>query len=154
MIWICWYMSWNCYHKFVFQYKMLKQVLWNFRRDKRILRNILTCCFWPVSVPDCGWQASSVDRMGRPHHGPVDPWGRPTCTEPCTSGRHSGAVDRTREPCSLDLGVDRHGRPEQRVCSLYLGGRPKWPNGHIYDRWRSTGTVDRKPVKLTALPNG
>ena len=50
-------------------------------------------------------------------------------------------VDRTRELCSLYLG----GRP---------GGRPDFPNGHISDRWRSTGPIDRKPVRLPDQPNG
>ena len=69
-----------------------------------------------------------------------------------TQGRVGRPVDRTREPCSLYLG----GRPGRSTgsesCSLYLGGRqggrPDFPNGHIFDRWRSTGPVDRRPVRL------
>ena len=93
---ICWYMSWNFYHKFVFQYKMLKQVLWNFRKDKRIFIKYFYPGFWPRLC-----LTGQVGRPGgRPHQGPVDravdrraqscarlaaqwssrPGGRPTCT--------------------------------------------------------------------------
>ena len=71
---------------------------------------------------------------------------------------HSGPVgrpvDRTRELCSLYLDGRPGGRPDQRACSLYLGGRPggrpDCPNGHKYDRWRSTASLSGYQISLTA----
>ena len=131
MIQYNWYLSWNIYHKFALQYKILKQVLWNFRRDKRFLEIFLTC----FSDPELCWQACrSTGRLTDVHRLVHVCW---------HSGPVGRAADRIREPCSLYLGGRPSGRPDQRVCSLYLGGRPcgrpSCPNGHISDRWRSAG---------------
>ena len=117
-------LSWNFYHKFAFQYKMLKEFYRVFRRDKRSFKNIFTCCFWPRT----GWQARSVDRSvdrtkGRSTvrstdvHRAVHVW------------QHSGPVDRqvdrTREQCSLFFSVDRAvDRQLPTIKIRPLDGRP------------------------------
>ena len=62
---------------------------------------------------------------------PVDRSGRPTCT--------------SVQVCTL---ADRPGRPGSVQYSLFVavdpGGRPTSLNGQKYDRWRSTGPVDRQ----------
>ena len=81
---------------------------------------------------------------GRPYQGPVDP-----------------AVDRRAQPCArlaAQWAGRPTGRPDQRAL-LSVSGRSAvrstgCPNGHNYDRWRSTGPVDRKPVRLPDQPNG
>ena len=138
MNWYDWYMSWNFYHKFVFPYKMIKLFLVIFRSVKRFLENILTC----FSDPDC-CSRLQPSRLGpltsRLGEESVDRAGRPTCTNLCTFGG-TGTVDR-------------YGRPGHLQCSLFVSvdraGRPQLPNGHISDRWRSTGPVNRR---LSELP--
>ena len=50
------------------------------------------------------------------------------------------------------------GRPSGSTGSessaLCLFGSTGPVDGHISDRWRSTGPVDRQPVRLPAQPNG
>ena len=125
----------------------VKTIFRRFLQDlKEFFRNMFNC----FSDPDCGWQARSVDRA-------VDRTkGRSTdvhnlCARLSDTGPVDRAVDRTREPCSLYLGS----LPEQRACSLYLGGRPggqpDFPNGHIFDRWRSTASLSGWQISLTAI---
>ena len=103
--------------------------------------------FWPRTVADRPGRStvrSTKPRAGRSLrstdvHNLVHVWQTQGRSAGRSTGRSTGpesfalciwavdrAVDRTKEPCSLYLG----GRP---------GGRPDCPNGHIYDRWRSTG---------------
>ena len=63
-----------------------------------------------------------------------------------TQSRSTESVDRRTQACTRWPGTwagRPGGRPDQRallsVSGGRLGGRPGWPNGHIYDRWRSTG---------------
>ena len=117
---------------------MLKLFLGIFRRDKSIFKIIFTL------VSDPGqWLTGQVGRPhGRPNQGPVDravDRRAQPCARLADTGPVDRLVDRTWEPCSLYLGGRPAGRSELRVCSLYLGGRPGLPNGHIFDRWRSTG---------------
>ena len=135
MVSFAWYLSWNVYNKFIYQCKMIKLFLGIFRRDKRIFRNNFNPSFWPRTVTDrpgrpTAW--STEPRASRPNQGPVDP-----------------AVDRRAQPCArlADTWAGRPvGRRTRELCSLYLGGRPDCPNGHIYDRWRST---DRSTASLS-----
>ena len=103
-----------------------KTIFGIFRKDKSIFKNIFNMCFCPRTVTD------------RP--------GRPTARVDRTKGRSTVTVDRRAQPCArlADTGpADRAVDRTRELCSLYLGGRPGdrqvWPNGHIYDRWRSTG---------------
>ena len=104
------------------------------------IKEFLKIYFYPVSDPDCGWQARSVDRTkGRSTvrstdvHSLVHVWQ--------THGPVDRSVDRTRELCSLYLG----GRP---------GGRPNFPNGHILTvggrLGRSTASLLGCQISLTA----
>ena len=106
-----------------------------------LLKYIFNMCFCPKFVAD------------RP--------GRPTARVDRTKGRSTLAVDRRAQACAHLSDTGPVGRSTDRIrepCSLYLGdrpgGQPDWPNGHIYDRWRSTGPVDRKPVRLPDQTNG
>ena len=138
---------------FIYQCKMVKLFLGIFRRLKRIFRNMFNSFLIQFLTQIV------ADRPGRSTARSTAPWaGRPLRSTDVhslvhvwqTQGRSTGrstrpeslalciwavdwAVDRTREICSLDLG----GRP---------GGRPGLPNGHIFDRWRSTG---RSTVSLS-----
>jgi len=92
--------------------------------------------FFPLA--DSGkqtWQ-SPVDRPSRPT------W---TAVHVCTSADRP--VDRDQCQCSLFVSVDRIGRPSESSTLRQSCGRPSrstdLPNGRIYDRWRSTGPVDR-----------
>ena len=83
--------------------------------------------------------------------------GRPTARVDRTKGRSTIAVDRRAQPYArlADTGpVDRPVDRTRELCSLYLGGRPGCSNGHIYDRWRSTGqsppACQAKKFSLTA----
>ena len=145
MIWICWYMSWNFYHKFVFQYKMLKQVLWNFRRDKRIFKKYFNMLFLTSFCPRL-WLTGQV---GRPHGSTAPRAGRPVRSTDVhravhvwqTQGRSTRTVDRNWEQCSLFISV---GRAVDRVCPtvifLTVGGRPG----------RSTVSLSGCQISLTA----
>ena len=156
MNWYDWYMSWNFYHLFVFQYKMLKQVLWIFRRLKRFFKIFFKLFFWPSFL----FQASTsrlVNWHSRLGMKSVD-----RRAQNCARLADNGTVDRTGRPgwelCSLFVWVDRSGRPGRELCSLFVwvdrAGRPQLPNGHISDRWRSTRAVDWQSVRLPAQPNG
>ena len=87
--------------------------------------------FWPSFWPRTGWQARSVDRS-------VDR----------TKGRstvQSTDVHRAVHVWQHGGPVDRPGRPDQRAL-LSVSGRSTGrstgcPNGHKYDRWRSTGRL-------------
>ena len=91
----------------------------------------------PVDRPLCQQRAQVCARRST---GPVDRRAQ-TCARCWHSGRSTRPVDRKREQCSLFVWVDR-------------AGRPGLPNGHISDRWRSIGPVDRQPVRLPHQPNG
>ena len=104
---------------------MIKLFLVIFRKDKRIFRIF----FNSISDPGLCWQA-----------------GRSTLTVDRTKGRSTHRVDRRAQTYARLAGtnpVDRTGRPGLRavlsVCLGRPGGRPVLPNGHISDRWRSTG---------------
>ena len=153
---------------------MLKLFLGIFRRDKRFFRNILTVFLTQVLTqtvadrPGRSTVRSTEPRAGRPLrstdvHSLVHVWQ----TQGRSAGRPTGpesfalciwavdrAVDWTREPAHCIWAVDRAVDRTREPCSLYLGGRPGLPNGHIFDRWRSTGPVDRQPVRLPDQPNG
>ena len=58
------------------------------------------------------------------------------------SGRSTGPESSAICIWAIDRAVDR----TRESCSLYPGGRPDCPNGHKYDRWRSTG---RSTVSLS-----
>ena len=83
--------------------------------------------FFPVFWPRFVLTGRSVDPDGRPHQGPVDPSGRPTCTDVHvwqTQPRSTGAVDRVWEQSSLFVWVDR---AVDRVCptvNMTVDGRP------------------------------
>ena len=85
------------------------------------------------------WQsrtALSVDRAVDRH--------APICM---CAHRSTVPVDRQKEQSSLFVPVDR-----QRVFTLCLGtsvDHPvnRFPNGQKFDRWRSTGLVDRQQTK-------
>ena len=124
MVSYAWYLSWNVYHKFIYQCKMIKLFLGIFTRIKRIFRKIFNRCFCHRFV---------ADRPGRPTAWVDRTKGRSTlavdrraqaCARLADTGTVGRAADRTRELCSLYLGGRPSGWPDQRVCSLYLGGRP------------------------------
>ena len=115
---------------------MLKLFLGIFRRFLSIYKNIFNMFFCPSFWPRL-WLTGQVIR---PHQRPVDR-AVDRRAQPCARLADTRA-GRSTGPESLALciwAVDRGGRSDQRACSLYLGGRPDFPNGHIFDRWRSTG---------------
>ena len=126
MVSFAWYLSWNFYHMFIYQCKMLKLFLRIFRRFMRFIRNIFNMFFWPRILAARLWRSTGpVDRMPEP----VD-----------------RSVDQRAQVCAR-LGRQWAGRPvgrpDQRAL-LSVSGRSTGrstglPNGHICDRWRSTG---------------
>ena len=84
-----------------------------------------------------------VDRVWSRSTGSVDRRAQ-TCTPLCTGERSTGSVDRPGELCSLEISVDRTGRPTESLLSAPVGRSTGGSNGRIFDRWRSTGPVDRQ----------
>ena len=147
MVSYAWYLSWNFYHMFIYQCKMLKLFLGIFRRVKRIFRNILTWFSDPVSDPVLCWQARSVDRAvdrraqscarllaqwaGRPG-------GRPDQRALLSvSGRSTGRSTGPESPALCNWAVDRI---SPTVIFMTVGGRPV----------RSTASLSGCQISLTA----
>ena len=129
MVSYAWYLSWNVYHKFIYQCKMIKLFLEIFIYFTRFIKIILT----PVSDPK-QWLTGQVGRPhGRPNQGPVDP-----------------SVDRRAQVCAR-LARQWAGRPDQRALLSVSGRSTGSPNGHIYDRWRSTAGLSGCQISLTAI---
>ena len=120
---------------------------------------IKTKFFCPRTVPARLWRSTEpVDRTG-----PVDrraqnvhaglPLGPVDRAVDRLQAPHSrvGAVDRTvdREAWQVDRAVNR---PES-ICSLDWDGRALASNGQKFDRWRSTGPVNRQPPDLIFSSN-
>ena len=149
-----WYLSWNFYHMFVYQWKMIKLFLWNFRRFMGFFRIILNPVFWPrTMLPGSG---SRPGRSTDVHK---------TCTLGQPLGLVDRAVDRLQVPHSrvgaVDRSVDRKAWAvdwTDSICSLDWngrpGGRPLASNGQIFNHWRSTGPVDRQPPEVIFSSNG
>ena len=151
-----WYLSWNVYHMFIYQCKMLKLFLGMFIYFTRFIKIFLTCFSDPVSDPDCGWQARSVDR---------------------TMGRSTFVVDRRAQPCARLADTDSADRPVDRSRELLLSvsGRSTerstgsespalciWAVDRTVDRELQRSDfwplavdrlVDRRSVRLTDQPN-
>ena len=116
---------------------MLKQVY----RILEVLKDFFKIIFNPV-FQTWNWLTGWSGRpSGRPHHGPVD----------LTVDRRAQTYARLAVQGSGRPG----GRPLQRVLlSGFLGrpgGRPVLPNGHIFDRWRSTGRSTGSSDRLQRL---
>ena len=116
-----WYLSWNFYHMFIYQCKMIKLFLWIFRSFMGIFTIFLNPVFWPRTVPDRLWR--STDRSTGPRVG------RPTCTDLCTLGWHLGrSTGRSTGPESSALCFSTVDRPVDRrsptVIYMTVGGRP------------------------------
>ena len=108
---------------------MIKLFLRIFTRLKRIFQIVFTQVLTQTVADRLARSADTADRRAQPCARLAAQWaGRPTGPESLALciWAVDPAVDRTREFCSLYLG----GRPS---------GRPRWPNGHISDRWRSAG---------------
>ena len=71
------------------------------------------------------------------------------------AGRPSGSTDV--HAVHVCTSADRSGRPGHLQCSLFVrvdrGGRPLSPNGQKFDRWRSTGPVDRQLSEILTDSN-
>ena len=142
-----WNLCWNFSHKFVFQYIMLKLILWIFRDFMGIYWIINTLFFWP---------RTAAARLGRSTERSTVPSSRSTLAidrrarirarwlphEPIDR-----TVDRLRAGCSRLESVDRAvDRPESR-CSLDLGRSTDRSTGSCQrlkcDRWPVNRAVDR-----------
>ena len=124
---------------FIYQCKMIKLFLGIFRRLKRFLE-IFLHVFLTQNCADRPCRSTDV-------HRPVH-----VCW-------HSGPVGRSDQRALLSVSGRSAGRPtgaEKSALCIWAVGRAvdRIAQGHIYDRWRSTGPVDRKPVRLPDQPNG
>ena len=125
-------LSWNVYHKFIYQCKMIKLFLGIFTRLKRIFRNIFNCFSDPVSNPELCWQTMPVDR----------------------------AVDRRAQTCARLLAQwagRPGGRPDQRALLSVSGRSTERSTGAKKSAlciWAVGRAVDRVAPTVTFLTVG